>query len=125
MPFRFAVSILRARGCDEKICRTIDAFYNQHQKYFKLDGHYDQVVEPRNGIIQGCPLSILILASMIKVWPEHLDHFIPEARAKSYVDDISAAICSRTIPALITMTQKVHEATATKKFCDPDSFTHQ
>ena len=72
VPFRLAVNILRFRGCDEKMCRTLDKIYSDHYKMFKLDGHFDQPFVPTNGIIQGCPLSMLILTSLTACWHESI-----------------------------------------------------
>lgn len=92
VPFRLAVNILRMRGCDEKICRTLDNFYKGHYKMFKIDGHFDQPFVPTNGIIQGCPLSMLILTSLTACWHETLSQHRNNLHPRSYADDLSATI---------------------------------
>ena len=80
------------RGCDEKICRTLDNFYKGHYKMFKIDGHFDQPFVPTNGIIQGCPLSMLILTSLTACWHETLSQHRNNLHPRSYADDLSATI---------------------------------
>ena len=113
VPTQLAVNILRLRGCDEKVTRSLDGFYRQHVTYFQLNNHYDKVFEPTNGLIQGCALSILILASLIKCWHEHLDCHHPTIKARSYVDDLSICAASPSPESLRRELQSAHTDTTT------------
>lgn len=59
---------------------------------FKIDGHFDQPFVPTNGIIQGCPLSMLILTSLTACWHETLSQHRNNLHPRSYADDLSATI---------------------------------
>ena len=110
VPFQLAINILRARGCDEKICRTLNNFYNGHNKLFKIDEHYDQPFIPTNGIIQGCPLSMLILTSLTACWHETITQN-ERLRPRSYADDLSSIDAQPNEQLLKDSIKKMHEHT--------------
>ena len=110
VPFQLAINILRARGCDEKICRTLNNFYNGHNKLFKIDGHYDQPFIPTNGIIQRCPLSMLILTSLTACWHETITQN-ERLRPRSYADDLSSIDAQPNEQLLKDSIKKMHEHT--------------
>ena len=83
VPVGLAVNILRARGCDNRVCKALDGFYSSHVQHFRLEGHYDEPLRPANGLVQGCPLSMLVLSSMVTCWHEHLQASLPGVVPKS------------------------------------------
>ena len=111
VPFRLAINLLRMRGCDEKISRTLDNFYRNHYKMFKIDGQYDQPFVPTNGIIQGCPLSMLILTSLTACWHESINITGDNLHPRSYADDLSATVAQRTESQLKDSIRQVHSHT--------------
>ena len=111
VPVSLAVHILRARGCDNKICAALDGFYAQHVKHFRIQGHYDSPFYPSNGLVQGCPLSMLVLSSLTAAWLEHLQEHEPEVEAKSYADDLSLCATAARPRALRAKVAAVHSHT--------------
>ena len=89
IPYRLAVSIMRHRGADSAVCRALDGFYAQHFRHFQLEGHYSKPFHASNGLIQGCCLSNLILASLVGAWQEFLGQQVPQVSCRSYADDLS------------------------------------
>ena len=114
VPTALAINILRARGCDNNLCRALDGFYSSHVKHFRLEGHYDEPFRPANGLVQGCPLSMLVLSSMVACWHEHLQATIPAVVPKSYADDIS--VCSQAARPRQVRTQVVSVHASTQQF---------
>ena len=111
IPCQLAINILRMRGCDSKVCVALDSFYSQHQKIFNLDGHYDQPFIPANGIVQGCPLSMLILTSMVACWHEAIIPILPEVKPRSYADDLSAIVSKRNQSQIKAAVRQIHNHT--------------
>ena len=111
VPVSLAVHILRARGCDNKICAVLDGFYAQHVKHFRIQGHYDSPFYPSNGLVQGCPLSMLVLSSLTAAWLEHLQEHEPEVEAKSYADDLSLCATAARPRVLQAKVAAVHSHT--------------
>jgi len=85
-------------------------------KYFKLDGAYSAEFCPYNGIIQGCPLSMILLTSLVTTWIEYVQHMHPNAVPRSYADDLSITTSSSTKSALKTQIISLHSST--QRFAD-------
>ena len=116
VPVGLAVNILRARGCDNRVCKALDGFYSSHVQHFRLEGHYDEPLRPANGLVQGCPLSMLVLSSMVTCWHEHLQASLPGVVPKSYADDISACTKSTRPRQVRAQVVAVHTRTHTHQF---------
>ena len=116
VPYGLAINLFRMRGADDNICRALANFYNQHTKIFKLDGAVHPPYRAANGIIQGCPMSMLLLTSLTQAWHEHLSASQPQVESKSYADDLSATTKAATRPLLIAELTKVHQHT--QRFAD-------
>eukprot|EP00973_Karenia_brevis_P069640 9683239-Karenia_brevis.AAC.1 len=41
-----------------------------------------------NGILQGCPLSVILVNAVMSVWSKAVEMEIPSTHAESYADDI-------------------------------------
>ena len=89
IPYRLAVSIMRHRGADSSVCRALNGFYAQHFRHFQLEGHYRKPFHVSNGLIQGCCLSNLFLASLVGAWQEFVCQQLPQGIPRSYADDLS------------------------------------
>ena len=113
VPVGLAVNILRTRGCDNRVCKALDGFYSSRVKHFRLERHYDEPLRPANGLVQGCPLSMLVLSSMVSCWHEHLQASLPGVVPKSYADDISACTKSTRPRQVRAQVVAVHTHTHT------------
>ena len=91
VPVNLALQVMRQRGADNNVLRTMEGFYKSHSKHFRIDGAYSKSLKPHNGIIQGCPLSMMVLVSLITNWLEYIHS--PEATPRSYADDLS--VCAQ------------------------------
>ena len=78
---------------------------------FKIDGQYDQPFVPTNGIIQGCPLSMLILTSLTACWHESINITRDNLHPRSYADNLSATVAQRTESQLKDSIRQVHSHT--------------
>ena len=92
IPYGLALDLFLMCGCNPEIVQTLRNFYSQHKKYFRLDGHHSPPFQPSCGIIQGCPLSMLILISLVTSWLEYNDAKIPTAVSRAYADDMSSVV---------------------------------
>ena len=89
VPINLSLNIFRQRGADSGVLRALTDFYDAHHKYFKIDGFYAKKFKAANGILQGCPLSMLLLVSMVTTWLEAVRNSGPTATPKSFADDLS------------------------------------
>jgi exonuclease III len=109
IPVCLVLQIFNHRGADDNVVRAMTGFYQQHQKFFRVDGAYSKAYRPHNGIIQGCPLSMLLLTSLITTWIEFSQSKIPYAVPRCYADDLSLCTKARTKNALIEQTRGMHQ----------------
>lgn len=112
IPINLVLQVFNLRGADPKIFKALDGFYKHHEKYFRLDGTHTTAFRPSNGIVQGCPLSMLLLTCLITTWLEHLQANSPASSAKSYADDISLWAKSKNRADLCRSIRGLHDMTS-------------
>ena len=68
--------VLRAAaelGLAPKVCRALGAMYRQLRRVFKLAGCLGQWWHATNGILQGCPLSVILVNVLTGIWKEEVN----------------------------------------------------
>ena len=113
IPFNLALDVFLIRGADSRVVQTLRAFYAQHIKKFKLEGHFSADVKPSCGIVQGCPLSMLLLTSLITSWLEYTSSQIPSAVLRAYADDMSGLVEAQAKHVVATNIQGIYKHTTT------------
>ena len=88
VPYRLALDVFLTRGCDTKIVLTLKSFYLAHTKFFRLEGHHSSAFKPSCGIVQGCPLSMMVLFSLVTSWFEYNEANLSATISRSYADDM-------------------------------------
>ena len=53
---------MRQRSADDAVLRAITGVYNAHTELVKMDGFNSAGFKAANGILQGCPLSMLVVS---------------------------------------------------------------
>ena len=114
VPITLALDIVQFRGAPPPIVNCVRSFYHHHSKYFKLDGHYMKPFKPANGLVQGCPLSMLIVSTLVGSWLEYTSEHIPSSVCRSYADDLSGVVQDRNSQTVKDGLQKICQST--KKF---------
>ena len=112
IPINLVLQVFNFRGADSKIFKALDSFYKHHEKYFRLDGTYTKAFRPSNGIVQGCPLSMLLLTCLVTTWLEHVHANSPAGSARSYADDISLWAKSKNKSDLCRTIRSMHDVTS-------------
>ena len=111
VPTNLCLQIFRIRGAPNLVVDSMLSFYQQHEKYFKIDGCYSEKFKPVNGIIQGDPMSMLLLVSLITSWLENQPSQLTSTTGRSYVDDLSTISLSDSLKELKTAVQVSHQYT--------------
>lgn len=88
-PINLALDIVEFRGAPLSIVNCIRSFYQARTKSFRLDGCSMKSFRPANGLVQGCPLSMLIVSTLVGSWLEYTSAHIPQSVCGSYADDLS------------------------------------
>ena len=86
IPVDITFAVLERMGIDPKISAPLRGMYKQIRRRFKLGGCVGQEFVSTNGILQGCPLSVMLLNALMAVL--HND-FGDNLGAQSFVDDLT------------------------------------
>lgn len=90
-----ALMVLEAAGADPKLLRLINSFYTEQMRWFEVKGFvHNDPVQVACSILQGCPLSALLMACPMTVWAEHVLQAAPNIKLGIYLDD--RGLCSNS-----------------------------
>ena len=108
VPLALARLLLQHRGCSPGILKAFDGLYKHQVRRFAIQGCISPGFTPSNGLVQGDPLSMLMLTSLVSMWLECLP---AGGQGRVYADDLSAQASSRTTQGLCESIGKVHQHT--------------
>eukprot|EP00973_Karenia_brevis_P063710 8855900-Karenia_brevis.AAC.1 len=77
--------------------RPLETMYAGLRRRFRMAGSVGREFTCTNGILQGCPISVLLLNALVAVWCKSLKNEVPEAFPSAYVDDTSATAAKPNI----------------------------
>ena len=60
-------------GMDPGMCRALGAMYKQLCRAFKITGALSFWWQATNGILQGCPPSVILMNVLITMWKWEVD----------------------------------------------------
>eukprot|EP01061_Rhynchopus_euleeides_P032944 TRINITY_DN5492_c0_g1_i3.p1 TRINITY_DN5492_c0_g1~~TRINITY_DN5492_c0_g1_i3.p1 ORF type:complete len:953 (-),score=132.75 TRINITY_DN5492_c0_g1_i3:831-3539(-) len=83
-------------GFNPAVLGTLRAAYAGMQRHFRVSGTIGEGFLPTNGIMQGCPISVVLINVLISVWVRMADSR-QGARGLSYVDDVYANAPSQRV----------------------------
>ena len=73
VPVRITFAILSKLGMDPGVLRALWGMYQQMQRRFKLGKYVGEAFRSTNGILQGCPISVMLLNAIMMVLHKALD----------------------------------------------------
>ena len=91
LPHSVLLNIARCVGMDEHILCGLSGMYSQLRRAFKVGQHIGEPFTSTNGILQGCPMSVLLLNMFVEVWSRAVQEEAgPDCKPQAYADDIGA-----------------------------------
>ncbi|KAJ9437310.1 hypothetical protein DIPPA_34243 [Diplonema papillatum] len=93
VPIEVAFRLAEELGFHPTVLQTLRAAYSGMQRHFRIGTVLGEGFVPTNGIMQGCPLSVVLIKVLISVWMRHVAG-IEAAIPLSYVDDVYALLKS-------------------------------
>ena len=96
VPFELLFCALVARGMHPRIVNPLKAIYGSLRRVFRLRGSCGPWWSANNGLLQGCPLSMIGLNAVVSCILEIASIQCPEVVARTYADDVSASCVSST-----------------------------
>ena len=110
IPQEIMFGLLEDLGLPCGIATAMKGMYRDLSRRFKLPAGLGSPFHATNGILQGCPLSIVFLNALVSVWMTVIERDIAAAEALAYADD--TYVLTATLDALQLATEK------TKEYCD-------
>ena len=112
IPQAVVLRIARELGMDDGVLRALAAMYRQLRRAFRLAGALGAWWQATNGILQGCPLSVILINLLTTAWKMEIDtmrrhvvvttHLTPAAPARRYFAAISSISVQVSIhPSLV------------------------
>ncbi|KAJ9462593.1 hypothetical protein DIPPA_09399 [Diplonema papillatum] len=68
LPHEIMFRLMEVMGLDPGVLRAMEVVYGSMQRHFKTARAVGEPFVATNGILQGCPLSVLFLNALIAVW---------------------------------------------------------
>jgi hypothetical protein len=90
LPHAVMFRLASASGADERLLRPLRRMYSALRRRFKLAGGVGQPFGTTNGLLQGCPLSVVLLNLLVSVWARAVTGET-DAEVDAYADDTGVA----------------------------------
>ena len=105
LPRAILMQLVRRMGLPEKVVASMDAMYSNMSMRFRLPSGLGKPFRATNGILQGCPLSVVFLNALVAVWMRTVNSEVTGAETSGYADDTTVTaedISSRDKSACLT-----------------------
>jgi len=86
VPQEIMFRLLAKFGADVRIINGLRGMYQQVKRRFRIGAYVGEAFTATNGILQGCPLSIMMLNALMAVLHRALDPYVV---GESFVDDLT------------------------------------
>lgn len=85
-------------GMDARLLKAIKGMFDQLQRRFRVNGAVGKPFTSTNGILQGCPLSVIFLNLLVCIWIRTVKAEVPDAEPHAFADDTGATATGSTAP---------------------------
>ena len=89
VPREIMFRLAEANGLHAQVLGPLRAMYAGLRSRFRCAGAVGKEFSSTNGILQGCPLSVILLNGLVAIWCRTVTNEVPEAEPTAYVDDTS------------------------------------
>ena len=86
VPVDIVFKVCEEMGMDKGLWSALRGMYRQIRRRFKIGSYVGQDFKDTNGILQGCPLSVMLLNVLMAILTIQVEGFV---EAESYVDDLN------------------------------------
>ena len=88
LPKEVLLHLVQHMGLEPGIHRALSGMYGQLQRRWKVGGMVGAEFRSTNGILQGCPLSVILLNAYVQTWANLIRAKCPGVQPKAYADDM-------------------------------------
>ena len=89
IPHEHIFQLAQIAGLPAHLVDCLKAAYGKLQRHFRIGPFIGEGFSSTNGILQGCPLSIILLNLIMHVWAEGVSAECPGCNPQCYADDAS------------------------------------
>ena len=86
VPEKITFEVLSRMGIDPSLLRALRGMYGQIERRFKLGNFVGESFRSTNGILQGCPISVMLLNALMSILHRAIGQ---DVVAESFVDDLT------------------------------------
>ena len=109
IPIEIAMETMRIRGCHPKILRSVKGLYNGLRRVFRLHGAAGEWWSSSNGLVQGDPISMVMLHSLVTCVVETTNRIpLQGISIRSFADDLSSVVIGQTSEEVKDKLRSVH-----------------
>ena len=90
VPSNIVFRLARESGMSEDILKPLEGMFKQLRRRFVIGGGVGKQFASTNGIMQGCPLSVILLNLLVTVWIRAIETEVPSAQPFGFADDTGA-----------------------------------
>ena len=87
VPQKLVLELAEAMGLHQRILRPLKTMYSGLKRRFKLPLGVGGRFEVTNGILQGCPISVILINALLSVMFKAVDVRVPSVSSQSFADD--------------------------------------
>ena len=98
LPWEHVFALGRQTGLPEQIMGPLQTMYEQLVRHYRVGGMLSEGFMSTNGILQGCPISVVLLNLLMQVCCNMISTEGPGSKPRCYADDAQA--CGKE-PAMI------------------------
>ena len=91
VPQTLTLDLAEHMGLDKRILRPLRAMYKNLTRRFKLPLGVGECFEVTNGILQGCPISVILINALLSVLFRAIERRVPGCISSSFADDATLA----------------------------------
>ena len=73
IPQTISMAPMEEEGIHEAVLRAFSGMYRQLKRMFKIKGCLGAFWAPTNGVLQGCPLSVIVINALTTTWKRIID----------------------------------------------------
>jgi len=90
VPVHIVLNLALEAGLPPQLVTPLRSLYEKLVRRFRVGNGVGQEFKATNGIIQGCPLSVVLLNLLVNVWAQAVKAEVPGASPCGYADDTGA-----------------------------------
>ena len=96
LPQDIMLQIAACMGMDEGVLKALAGMYGGLRRHFRVGSHVGAGFVSSNGILQGCPISVLLLNMFVEVWTRAVRHEVGgQCEPQAYADDVGATAATK------------------------------